>query len=185
MSRIGARRVRRFVQDEFRMFNPRLTAALWLCRVAPPHVLVRSRVRILRLAGLGVGAATTIGGEIRVEGGPPRNLRIGSECWINAGCVFDVADRIDIGDTVSMAQDVMILTSTHQLGDSLNRAGPLTTAPVEIGSATWIGARSVVLPGVKIGKACIIASGSVVNRDVPPNSLIGGVPARLIRRLDP
>jgi maltose O-acetyltransferase len=78
----------------------------------------------------------------------------------------------------------MLLTSSHHIGNQIHRAGPLTTAPVIIENGTWIGARSVVLPGVTVGAGSVVASGAIVTRNVPPNTLVGGVPARVLRTID-
>ena len=58
----------------------------------------------------------------------------------------------------------------------------LITAPVVIGEGCWIGEKAVILPGVHIGKKCIVAAGAVVNKDIPDYSLVGGVPARILKR---
>jgi acetyltransferase-like isoleucine patch superfamily enzyme len=77
----------------------------------------------------------------------------------------------------------MILTSSHELGPTMQRAGPLFRRPVRIGQGAWVGARSVVLPGVSIGDGAVVAAGSMVTKDVPPNVLVGGVPASVRRSL--
>ena len=126
------------------------------------------------------------GGALSVhgDGRPVARLRIGSNCWINASCVFDASSSIDIGNSVALGQGVMILTNSHEIGPSRDRAGTKTSLPVIIGDGVWIGARATVLPGVTIGSGAIVAAGALVNRSVEPDSLVGGLPARLIRKLD-
>jgi len=77
----------------------------------------------------------------------------------------------------------MILTSTHDLGPSQHRAGPVTRAPVTIKAGAWLGPRSIVLPGVTVGEGAIVMPGALVNKDVPPNTRVAGTPARAVETL--
>jgi acetyltransferase-like isoleucine patch superfamily enzyme len=143
------------------------------------------RSGLLRLVGFDIGAQTVIGGGIRIAGVNDfqRRFSIGTRSWVNAGCYFDVSERIDIGSNVAIAQGVLVLTQSHHLGDSSRRAGALVKAPVRIGDGCWIGARAVILPGVTIGRGAVVAAGAVVVSDVPPDTMVGGVPARAIKSL--
>ena len=76
-----------------------------------------------------------------------------------------------------------LITSDHELGGELQRMGRFRTAPIMIGEGVWIGARTLVLPGVTIGDGCVVAAGAVVTADLDPHALYAGVPARLVRRL--
>ena len=152
----------------------------------PPLVANRVRTKILRLSGITIGEATTIGGALSVHGGghPASRVTIGSNCWINDACVLDASATITIGDGVAIGQGVMILTNTHELGPSTYRAGPLIAMPVVVEDGAWVGARSTILPGVTIGAGAIVAAGALVNRSVPANTMVAGVPARHVRSLD-
>ena len=178
-------RVARACAAEFLPANVRLHLGLWLCKAMPAVRGVRLRVRVLRAAGVDIGHGTLIGGSVRIEGSPrpSRNLRIGTKCWINSGCLLDTSAAITIGNGVSMAQDVMILTGTHDIGSPEFRAGSTVLKPVQIGHGCWLGARSVILPGVSVGNGAIVAAGAVVTDDVPENSLVAGVPAQVVRKL--
>jgi acetyltransferase-like isoleucine patch superfamily enzyme len=112
-----------------------------------------------------------------------RKLVIGRGCWINIGCVFDLGAEIRIGSHVSIGHDVLVLTQSHAIGPPRQRAFTMFARPVSIGTGVWLGSRSTVLPGVSIGDGAIVAAGSVVNEDVPPNTLVAGVPARIVRAL--
>lgn len=90
--------------------------------------------------------------------------------------VFDLHAEIVVGDYVSLGQQVMLLTWTAETG--------LPPRPVRIEAGVWLGARSIILPGVTVGRGAIVAAGAVVAEDVPPDTLVGGVPAGVIRLLD-
>ncbi len=142
-------------------------------------VPIRARRRLLR--GLGVSVGDAIIGDRVWFGG--KDIRFGSGVYVNRGVGFDNSARITIGDRVSIGHDVLICTSTHDLGPSHKRAGAPGGLPIEIGDGVWIGARAVILPGVSIGPGCVIAAGAVVSSDCEPNGLYAGVPARRVRDL--
>jgi acetyltransferase-like isoleucine patch superfamily enzyme len=174
------------VVDELGPIAFRLPIALGISNKFPPLSLSRVRLRVLRLGGLRIGDRTTIGGRMWIAGGPSpaRSLTTGVECFINDSCRLDTSARITIGDHVHIGHDVRIITSSHEIGDTSRRAGWSSAQPVEIGTGAWIGAGSMILPGVRIGDGSIVAAGAVVARSVADNTLVGGVPARYIRDLD-
>jgi maltose O-acetyltransferase len=77
----------------------------------------------------------------------------------------------------------MFLTLSHQIGGRDYRAGATTTRTITVESGVWIGARSVILPGVTLGAGSVVAAGSIVNKDVDADTLVAGVPARVVRTL--
>jgi len=156
--------------------------AMWLL---PPHVGNRLRIYLLRLCGFRIGRGTVMWGAPTITGSGNlyRRLTIGEACWINTDCFFNVGADIWIGDRVAIGHQVLILTETHAIGDSTCRAGMLRAAPVSIGNGVWLGARCTILPGVTIGEGAIVAAGAVVTKTVSPNTLVGGIPARLLREL--
>jgi maltose O-acetyltransferase len=180
-------KVARLLRDELGPIQPRLLLAHLIAGLIPAYVGGRVRTRILRAIGLQIGKSTLIMGAPRIHGaGDIRSqLTIGERGMINIGCFFDLNQPIWIGDNVSLGHEVMILTTSHQIGRAGHRAGMLQSAPVRIEDGVWIGARSVVLPGVTIGAGGVVAAGAIVTRDVPPNTLVGGVPARPLRELSP
>lgn len=107
--------------------------------------------------------------------------KVGKGVFINFGCTFLDQGGITIEDGVFIAPDVKILTEGHP--EEPTRRRTLVTAPVHIGRNVWIGAGAMILPGVTIGENAIIAAGAVVNRDVPANMIVGGVPARELREI--
>ncbi|QYR20593.1 acyltransferase [Paenibacillus sp. sptzw28] len=79
--------------------------------------------------------------------------------------------------------DVLFCTSSHDPGTKHKRAGKNNGKPIIIGDGSWIGARSIILQGVTVGEGCIIAAGSLVNKDCEPNGLYAGIPAKRIKDL--
>lgn len=174
------------VRQEVGGAGPTLQLALWVTHILPEHVGNRLRVAALRAAGVAIGHGTVVGGGLTIVGGerPERRLSIGQRCWINSGCHFDCGAEIDIGDDVAIGQQTLVLTTTHRLGESGGRAGPHARSPVRIASGVWIGARATILPGVTVGRGSVVAAGAVVSTDVEPDTMVGGVPARLMRQLE-
>jgi maltose O-acetyltransferase len=175
--------LRKVIVEESADLQVRLVLARLLALLVPDRVGGRLRRTLLRFAGIDVGRGTMFAGmpRILVSRGNGGLLHIGQYCWFNVGCTLDVHATLVIEDRVRVGQDVMILTHTHELGSSDQRAGRTVARPVRIGSGAWIGARAVLLPGVKIGAGAIIGAGAVVTRDVPPNVAVGGVPAEILR----
>ncbi|PLT23149.1 acyltransferase [Pseudoalteromonas sp. MelDa3] len=114
-------------------------------------------------------------------------LELGNQTEINTGCFLLVKDKISIGDNSTLAYQTTILTSANPNGphNKLSIIYPKMTAPVIIGHDTWIGARAIILPGVRIGNYSIVAAGSVVNSDIPDYTVVAGIPAKVVKTLDP
>lgn len=109
-------------------------------------------------------------------------LEIGDNTFINAGVGIAACQRVTIGDDVKIGPRTSILDSTyHQL--DINDEEDLRK-PITIQNNVWIGTRCTILPGVTIGENSVVAAGSLVNRDVPKNVLVAGVPAKIIRQLE-
>ena len=173
-------------RDELRNLDPRLGLAMVVCRLLPDLVGIRLRAVVLRFAGVSIGPGSVIGGAVTISGAerPALRVKLGRNAWLNAGCHFDATERIELGDEVGLGQEVMVLTLTHHMGPAWRRLGNGRPAPVRIGDGCWVGARALILPGVTIGRGSVVAAGAVVTADVPPNSIVGGVPAKVIRPLD-
>jgi maltose O-acetyltransferase len=113
------------------------------------------------------------------------HVRIGENSSINYFCQFypDPDAYISIGDNCFVGMNVNFCTVSHNLGNSKQRAGENTYKPIVIGDGCWIGANSIILPGVTICSGTIIAAGSVVTRNCEKNSLYAGNPAKKIKDL--
>ena len=110
-------------------------------------------------------------------------LRVGTNVFINHGCTLNDMGGIDIGDDTMLGPNVSLLTSGHPTPVADRHAG-ITVAPIRIGATVWIGAGATILGGVAVGDGAVVAAGAVVTRDVPPATLVAGVPARPVRDLD-
>ena len=116
----------------------------------------------------------------------PDLLRIGDDCFINANVSFHFGASnvtIELGDGVYVGPNTLFTTVTHEIGSSSKRAGVNRYSPIRVGDGVWIGASCTILPGVTIGEGSVVAAGALVNKDVPANTLVGGVPAKVIRDL--
>lgn len=110
-----------------------------------------------------------------------KNIHIGKNVFINMGCKFQDQGGIYIGDGALIGHNVVLATLNH--AKSPRDRGSMVPAPIRIGKNVWIGSNATILPGVTIGDGAIVAAGAVVAGDVPENTIVGGVPAKLIRHL--
>ena len=110
-----------------------------------------------------------------------KNIHIGSHVFINMGCKFQDQGGIFIGDGALIGHNVVLATLNHAM--SPKDRGSMIPAPIHIGNHVWIGSNATILPGVTIGDGAIVAAGAVVTKDVPENTIVGGVPAKIIRHL--
>ena len=142
------------------------------------------------------GRGSKIYGSVRMDTPPYRRFFLGKHSVIESYCCINNAvgdvvigdhTRIGIHNTiigpVCIGNHVSALN--HNFEDKNKRIDEqgITTKPVMIGDDVWIGANAVILPGVTIGRHCVVAAGAVVTKDVPDNSLVAGVPAKLIKQI--
>jgi acetyltransferase-like isoleucine patch superfamily enzyme len=109
-----------------------------------------------------------------------KNIRVGARVFINQNCTFYSLAPIIIGDDVLIGPNVSLITSEHPVAPSQRRAF-LVGKPIVIENNVWVAAGSTVIGGVTIGENAVVAAGSVVTKDVPPNTLVGGNPAKVLR----
>lgn len=142
-----------------------------------------------------IGAHTLIGAEVTLSAGfvpgldlgPDPVVRIGGGCVIGRGSHIVGHQSIEIGDHVNAGPYVYITDQNHAYEAAdvpIGKQWP-TNAPVSIGAGCWLGAHTVVLPGTRLGRNVAVAAQSVVRGEFPDHCMIAGVPARLVRRLDP
>ena len=107
-------------------------------------------------------------------------IRVGRNVFINQNCTFYDLGGLDIADNTMIGPNVSIITTGHPLEPSLRRRATIGK-PIAIEQGVWIAAGATILGGVTIGENSVVAAGSVVTKDVPPNTLAGGNPARVLR----
>lgn len=108
-----------------------------------------------------------------------KNIHVGKNVFINMGCKFQDQGGIFIGDGTLIGHNVVLATLNHAM--SPDNRSTMIPKPIHIGKNVWIGSNATVLPGVTIGDGAVIAAGAVVAKDVPENTVVGGVPAKTIR----
>jgi maltose O-acetyltransferase len=171
------------VRDEV-SFDPRKTLVLGITSGLPRSRFRRVRTALLRAIGLRIGKGAGVWGPIDVTGfGDLRLLRIDELVSISGPLHVDLGAEVHIGKGVRLGNDVVLLTVDHEIGPSEYRCGRLIAAPIRIGDGAWIGSRATVLPGISIGAGAVVAAGAVVTRDVPPDTMVEGVPARTVQVL--
>lgn len=111
-----------------------------------------------------------------------QNIKVGKNVFINSGCCFQDQGGIEIGDNVLIGQQVVIATLNHDLIPQ--KRANMFPAPVKIGNDVWIGAHATILQGVTIGDGAVIAAGAVITKDVPGNTVVAGVPAKIIKIIE-
>ena len=108
-----------------------------------------------------------------------KNITIGKDVFINSGCHFQDQGGIWIGDGTLIGHNVVLATINHDLNPEENRKNHY--APITIGAHVWIGSNATILPGVTLGDWAVVAAGAVVTQDVPPRTVVGGVPAKVLK----
>jgi acetyltransferase-like isoleucine patch superfamily enzyme len=117
---------------------------------------------------------------------PERALVIGDRCLVNVRCGIVAHESVEIGDDVWFGQEVFVTDANHGFDDPDVPIGEQIGdhQPVSIGSGSWIGHGAVILPGTRIGRNVVVAARSVVRGEVPDHSVVAGVPAKLVRKLE-
>jgi acetyltransferase-like isoleucine patch superfamily enzyme len=145
------------------------------------------RTALWRAAGFDIGKRSQIMGELHLSGSGDWTslLSVGNDTYITGPLRINLGGSVRIGSAVNVGHDCLFLTVDHEVGPPWRRAGLSTHLPIVIDDGVWIASRVTVLPGVTIGRGAVVAAGAVVATDVPPHTMVGGVPARILRQLDP
>ncbi len=150
------------------------------------------------------GRGSKIYCSVRMDTPPYRSFSIGRHSVIEDFCCINnavgdvvigdntriglhntIIGPVTIGSHVNLAQGITVTALNHNYADGTHRIDEqgISTSPVDIADDVWVGANAVILPGVTIGRHSVVAAGAVVTNDVPPFSLVGGVPARVLKTL--
>lgn len=143
-------------------------------------LIVLIRLAIWRAKKLKFGTDVLIRGNVIIRN--PQNITIGNRVAINEFVHIWAGGGIVIGNDTMIASHCVITSQTHSINEMLYRE-TLELKPVVIGNNVWLGAGTIILPGVRIGDNSVVGAGSIVNKDVPENSVVVGVPVKLLRSL--
>ena len=135
---------------------------------------------LCRITGKEIDPSTTLLLPFYVDFG--KNISIGKRCWIQQGCTFFDRGGITIGNDVFIAPKVNLITINHDPNPD-NRSATYGR-PIIIEDKVWIGINSTILPGVRIGYGAIVGANSVVTHDVEPMTVVGGNPAKFIKKIE-
>ncbi|MEI7982671.1 MAG: acyltransferase [Bacteroidota bacterium] len=144
----------------------------------------RTRMDVLPFNKFHLGDDSTIEDFATINNGVG-DIYIGDRTRIGLGCTL--IGPVRVGNDIRLAQNIVMSGLNHNYEDvtkPISMQG-VTTAPIVIEDESWIGSNSVVLPGVTIGKHCVVAAGSIVTKDVPPYSIAAGNPARIMKQYNP
>lgn len=141
------------------------------------HEPARVRELLAELTGREIDETVTLFPPFTSDFG--KNLRLGRRVFLNAGCRFQDQGGIEIGDDCLIGHNTVLATLNHDLDPS--RRADMHPAPIVIGDNVWIGSNVTVLAGVTIGANAVVAAASVVTKDVPPDTVVVGTPARVVR----
>ena len=126
-----------------------------------------------------IGEGTRIVGPIECTG----TMKIGKACWIGKNLKVNGNGTVTIGDNCDLGPEITFQTGGHEIGDITRRAGDGKIFHQTVGNGVWIGGRSTICNNSRIGDGVVVAGCACVVKDVPANTLVGGVPARVIKNL--
>jgi acetyltransferase-like isoleucine patch superfamily enzyme len=153
-----------------------------------PRMRIFDKIRfvVYRLAGLTIKGKCTIWGPLTIRPiGAAKNIEIGKGSFINTEIRFGVPnDKVIIGENVQIGPRVMFETVNHGLRYIPGKGRGGWTKPIIIEDEVWIGGGSIITQGVTIGRGSVVAAGAVVTKDVEANVIVGGVPAKFIRKIE-
>jgi len=166
-----------------------VVAAAWYLRTATE---VGPRVRVYGTPSIQNGGRLIIGDRVRLVSTITKiqlgvestgTLEIGSRTYINYGCSIAATELVRIGARCNLGTYVIMMDNDYHRLEPERRDERPPSAPIILEDNVWVGARAIVLRGVTIGEGSVVAAGSVVTRDVPPRTVVAGVPAKIVREL--
>lgn len=152
----------------------------YIKRCVGKNVIVRSKTKIINYANVEIGDNCIIQDYVYIRAGAHGKINFSNDCMINSFCRFFGHGGIEVGEYSQFGPGVMVTTTKH---DYRNKELKEIFKKVTIGKRVWIGANVTILPGVTIEDNTVIGAGSIVNKDLPPNSIAVGNPAKVIKTL--
>jgi maltose O-acetyltransferase len=148
----------------------------------PDTRFYRLKSYLLRLRGFQIANNVRVVSSVKMK---LKYLSIGENSFIGHETLITGGDAlVQIGKNVDIGPRCLIVTGTHEIGESYHRAGKGKSLPIVIRNGTWVGASTTILGNCCIGKGCVIAAGSLIRDNFGDDLLIGGVPGRIIRNLE-
>lgn len=135
---------------------------------------------LLRLFGARIGHGLILKPHVRIK--YPWRLVVGDHCWIGQGAWIDNLATVQLGNHVCLSQGSYLCTGSH---DYCRRTFDLITRPIRIENGVWVAANATILGGVLVGCNTVVAAGSIVVKDVPPQVIVAGSPASILREREP
>lgn len=149
--------------------------------ILPDTRLYRFKTFLLRILGFDIGKNVRVVSSVKLK---LKMLSVGDNSFIGHDTLIEGGNAyVRIGNNVDISPRCVIVTGTHEIGNSKHRAGLGKSEDIMIGDGTWIGAHSTILGGTCIGAGCIIGAGSLVHGNIEDNRLVAGIPAKFIRSL--
>ncbi|MCC2670546.1 MAG: transferase hexapeptide repeat containing protein [Armatimonadetes bacterium] len=174
------RKARYELRSLYRACRPRLWLFTSLAALVPDFAAPALRGQLYRWAGCQIQHGAALLGAIKLVGGGDvaSRLVLAEGVTIAPGVTFGLDARITIGKNASVSPNVVLYTGTHGLGFGSQRMLPrVIPKEIQVEEGVWIGMHSLILPGVVLGRGCVVSAGAVVTEDVPPNALVAGNPA--------
>ena len=168
----------------YKLYPRRLRVMIWN-GISKKRGVVKIAQRYMLCKSLGADLGDNVSIHDNVYFFNMENMKFGNNVSVHPMCYFQASGGIEIGNDVSIAHGVTLMTQNHSYADiSIPiKDQPVISKPIVIEDNVWIGAKATVLYGCKIAKNSVVAAGAVVTKDVPPNSVVAGVPARVIKEL--
>lgn len=164
------------------LINAQFRMAMWAD--VPASVRLRGRIRIAGGGKVTFGKSVMLVGNIvpiEMISAPVAHISVGDESFINYGTTIIAYEEVIIGKRCKIGHYVFVMDNNQH--DVLDRTIPSRSSPIILEDDVWIGAHSIILPGVRVGRNSIVGAGSVVKRDVPADCLVAGNPATVKRTL--
>lgn len=156
---------------------------LWICNyiLRGVHFFSIKRALLNSCKGISIGKGSCIVTPIHMP--LVSELVVGTECWLNRDFTIEGNGKVFIGNNCDLGPTVTMTTGSHKIGDERRRAGEGFCGTINVENGCWLGNRCVILPDCTIGKSSVVAAGAIVTKNISENTLVGGCPAKIIRKL--